>query len=223
MLNKLVKIICDLEVAPFFYVDQGLLKEKFLSHYLKEEGVSSDIFDFNLQASIQICREYGQHRPTFQCQLEYDAFVYCVEFNIDDFDNNEIEELTEYLAEYPKRKHQKNQQQKKTILRRNIKENLLNISEAAKILVIPQKTLKTLIPCSDVCVLDNETGKSLGGFYWENELIYRLRDLRELNHGTDALKKEDVSFICEHCCDGYLSWAHDVIRNFLDYQSVTRT
>lgn len=205
----------------FFYVEDGALKNKLIETYMNQEDAHADILEFELNASVRIRREEDTAPPAFECRLETADFQYQTIFAVRDFDDDEVTELIDHLKLHCSVPSKKESGSAKNIIRKKKGRGLLNISEAAKALSLSQRSLKTLIPCSEVRIEEEGGDKSIEEYYWDNELIARFETLWEKQQEGRGYTSEDVEYIAECCCDGDRRWARDCITGYLDQRNLS--
>jgi hypothetical protein len=219
---NLLEIIDSLQGEPIFFVEDGPLKQRVVEKYLEEEA-HADILDFELDASVRIKRGEVSAAPTFECRLEADGFQYTSLFSVADFaaDDEVIGELVERLSAYSRVDSKPGKSPAKNILRKRTGSGLLNIAEAAKALGLSHRTLKRLIPCSEIRIAEADGNKSIEEYYWEKRLIDRLITIWSAQQAEGGQKCEDLGFIAEQCCDDDLQWAKEIIAEFLQQTNLS--
>jgi hypothetical protein len=214
MMQELQELLDGLQDELFFFLEDGPLKNRLIEKYLEEEA-DADILDFELEASVRIKGSGGFDVPVIECRLEADGFQYQMRFLAADFDAAESAELMERLRAHKPAAGEKKSRTGKNILRKRPGNGLLNIAEAATALGLSQRSLKTLIPCSEIRIAEEDGNKTIEEYYWDKELIDSLETICLAKEAGGGVQIEDVTYIAEACCDGDLQWASEVIAGFL--------
>ncbi len=214
MISELFEMIGGLQGESYFFVEDGPLKDKLIERYLDTADAHADIHEFSHDASLRIRREEGTAAPSVEGRLEAGDFQYQTRFSMEDFSADEISALIEQLKPLcPTRKHEA--RPSRNIIRKKKGGGLLNLSEASKALGLSPRTLKSLIPCSDIRVREDGDNRTIEEYYWEMNLVRRFVGLWEKHKAAHEADREDVTLIAERCCDGDRQWARDIIAGFL--------
>ncbi len=219
MISILLEMIGGLQGEVFFFVEDGPLKNKLVERYMDEEGAHADILEFDLDSSIRIRWGEGSAAPVFECRLEAGDFEYQSLFSVGDFEADEITELIDRLRPHCPNTIKKEAGPGRNILRKKKGGGFLNISEASKALGLSHSSLKALIPCSEIRIVEEGGDKTIEQYYWTKDLIGRFESLWEKQKEGRGHNSEDVTFIAECCCDGDLPWARDTIAGFLQQRA----
>ncbi len=220
MIPELLKKISALQGELFLFVEDGPLKNKLLERYMDGESAHADNLESDLEGSIRICWRQGAQAPVIEGRLEADGFLYQTLFFIGDFDEAETAQLLAELKSKGPVPMEKEDLPGRNILRKKVGSGLMRISEASKALGLSPRSLKALIPCSEVRIVGEGGDRAIEEYYWEKELIDRFEALwaaQTQGHLPDSL---DLSFIAERCCDSDLQWARDCIAGFLQQRNL---
>ena len=213
-------MIGGLQGEMFFYVEDGPLINKLIERYMEEEDAHAEILEFEHNASVRIQPGEGSAAPAFDCRLEAGDFQYRTIFSVGDFAADEITELIDHLRPHCPIPLKKEAGPGRNIIRKKMSNRLLNISAAAKALGLSHRSLKALIPCSEVRIAEEGGDKTIKEYYWEKELIGRFESLSAKQKGGHGYNSEDLTFIAESCCDGDRQWARDCITGFLQQRNL---
>jgi hypothetical protein len=210
----LMVMIDSLQSELFFFVEDGPLKSRMIERYLEEEA-HADILEIDLDASVRVKPGEGSASAPFECRLEADGFEYQTLFSLDDFDPEESAELMAQIAAHSPPLSQTSPERGKNILRKRAEGGLLNIADAAKVVGLSHRGLKSLIPCSEIRIAGEGENKSIEEYYWETELINRFVAIWSEHQAGGGPGSEDESFIAELCCDGDQQWGREILSEFL--------
>lgn len=198
----------------FCYLNDGPLKSALLEIYLDEADAHSDIMEFELDTSL-LLKHNASASTTITLRLECDEFLYQTTLDPNELDVEQSNELLELLD-----LHWPNQSTTKTspsenIIRKKHGENLLNIAQASKSLGLSQRQIKTMIPCSEIRIVENDSSKSIEGYYWDTRLVQRFILMRENQQQGCRYSDDDINYIAANCCEDDVKWARDTIANYL--------
>lgn len=220
MILELMAMLDALQGEVVFFVEDGPLKNTLIERYLEEDEAHADILECELDASVRIQWVEGSAAPVFACLLETGDFQYQTILAVGDLTNAEITDLVGQLRRHCPIPLPKQTRPCRNILRKKKGHGLLNISEASKGLGLSPRSLKTLIPCSEIRIAETDGEKTIEEYYWEKDLIGRLESLWEGHKQGRGHHREDESYIAEWCCDGDMLWAKDIISEFLQQRSL---
>lgn len=215
MISQLLAVLDSLQGELFFFVEDGPLKHKLIERYLEEEDSQGDILDFELDGAIRIKRKESAADVEIEGRLEADDFLFQTLFASGDFTDDEIAELLKHLRPHCAAPAKTQAKPARNILRKKQGSGLLGISAAATALGLCQRELKSLIPCSEICITEQRGDKVIEEYYWEKDLIGRFTSLEAAHKQGREANREDVTCIAEWCCDGDRQWARDLIGEFL--------
>lgn len=221
MSSELLEMIDSLRGELFFYVEDGPLKNKLIERYMDQDDAHADILEFELISSVRVKRAAGLEAPAFDCRLEAADFQYQATLSVGDFDSEEVTELMDHLRPHCPIPLNKAASPGRNIIRKKQGSGLLNISAAAKALGLSHRSLKALIPCSEVRIAEEGGDKTIKEYYWEQELIGRFETLAAKQKRGRGYNSEDVTFIAESCCDGDRRWARDCISGFIKQRNLS--
>ena len=221
MILKLLEMVESLHSELFFYVEEGPLKNRIIESYMEEEDAHAEILEFEHNLSLRIRPEAGSSAQIFDCRLETADFQYQILFAAEDFADDEISEMIDYLRPYSSSPQQYISGPSKSIIRKKKGSVLLNISVAAKLLGLSCRSLKSLIPCTEMRIREEGGKKTIEEYYWDKELIERFVKLELKQREGRGYDREDLAFIAESCCAGDYRWAHDCMRDFLQQQTLS--
>lgn len=213
ILQQLIEINCGV----FCYLDDGPLKSTLLERYLDEPDSICDMMEFDFDASLQIKK--ASNSPTFEVtlRLELDDFLYQISLELEKLTVDQCHELNEIIQKNYPDQSVLCPTPSKNIVRKKHGTNLLNIAQSSQALGLSQRTMKEIIPCSEIRIVDNGSNKSIEGYYWHQILIQRFNLLKKQHqHGT-CYSKGDIKFIAENCCEGDIKWAQDIIATYLKH------
>ncbi|MCD6525559.1 MAG: hypothetical protein J7K75_01030 [Desulfuromonas sp.] len=215
---KLVPMIDALSGEVFLYLNDGPLKDKLVESYLETEEAHGDILEFEFDASLRIIPAADSAAATIEGRLELDDFLYQTSFTVAELDADETTDLLEQLQPHCPAPSSEQDQPRKNILRKKQGNNLLNIGSASITLGLSQRALKTLIPCSEMRIVEEGGDKSIEGYYWNKGLIARFEALAAQHRQGQRYTDDDAAFVAEQCCDGDMKWARDIIAGFLQHK-----
>lgn len=205
-----------LDQELFCYLNDGPLKDALLERYLDEAGCHSDIMEFDLDASLLI--KVSSKTPTpITLRLECSEFFYQTTLTPTELDAEQSNELRQLLDLHWPDESVATTAPSKNIIRKKQGDNLLNIGQASKALCLSQRQIKAMIPCSEIRIVDNDSSKSIEGYYWDTQLVERFVLLREQQQQGCRYTAEDINYIAENCCEQDVKWARDTIANYLKY------
>lgn len=203
----------------FCYLNDGPLKNALLESYLDEADAHSDIMEFDLDASLLI--KDSANASTITLRLECDELLYQKTLSPADLDGEQNTELLELLSiHYPTQKPT-NTSPSRNIIRKKQGDKLLNIAQASKALSLSQRQIKTMIPCSEIRIVDKNSCKSIEEYYWDTLLIQRFILLREKQQQRCRYSDDDINYIAKNCCEGDVKWARDTIATYLNQCTFT--
>jgi hypothetical protein len=216
MLSELLTIFSHLQGELFFYLEEGPLKSRLVESYKGEEGSFAEFLEFDHQASILLrpCQEGTA--AVIDCRLEARDFKHQVTLAAGELSAEEISELVDLLRPLCPVLRSQEQSPVRKIIRKKKSHKLLDIAAAAKALGLSQRQLKSLIPCSETRIVEEDGAKRIEEYYWDRELIARFEDLWSKQQNGRGYNREDLSMIAASCCDGDRSWARDCIDRFID-------
>ena len=212
---ELLEIISGLESETSFCVGDGALKEGLLGRSMAQEGAHEEIHEFELNASLRINGTKGSEVPSFAGYLEARDFQYRADLTLADFSDDEAAELLDLLRPYKRTGDIGAGKPRKNIIRKQKSGELANIVVATRRLGLSQRTLKSLIPCSETRIVKEGTERRIEEYYWDNQVIARFESLGLKQQERRGYNREDINFIATHCCDGDRDWARDCITRFL--------
>ncbi len=220
MISELMAMLGRLRGEVFFFVADGPLKHKLIERYLEEEESHGDILDFEFDASLRIKREAAAAAPAVEGRLEAGDFLYQTLFAVGDFAADEITELLDHLRPLCPSPAKPKARPGRSILRKKKGSGLLNIAAAANALGLSHRTLKTLVPCSEIRIAEEGGDKTIEEYFWEKDLIGRLAALAAAQKEGREANREDVTCIAEWCCDGDRQWARELIAEVLKHRTL---
>ena len=215
MISELLTMLDALQGEPFFYLEDGPLKNRLVESYMEEEDVHAELPDFEHNASLRINQGAGAARVRFICRLETGDFSYQTLFSAEDFGGDEIAELLELLRPLCALTGEQKTASGRSIIRKSKDPGLLGISAAATLLCLSPRQLKSLIPCSETRIVTEGGARHIEEYYWDKELIDRFAGLWQRQQEGRGYNDEDLAFIAAGCCDGDRHWARDCIVGFL--------
>lgn len=211
MILELRKVIKGLTCEVFFFLGDGPLKDKLIEKYMQRKDAYEDILELELDASVRIRHAEGAKTTAIECLLEAGDFQYRALLGVGDLDEDECAELMEYLRARLPVSATTEARPGKNILRKKKGPGLLGIAEASKALGLSQRSLKSLIPCSEIRIVEEGDEKAIKDYYWERELVERFVALKDKQRPGS----EDLAFIARCCCEGDLRWARELVAGFL--------
>ncbi|WP_156826978.1 hypothetical protein [Geopsychrobacter electrodiphilus] len=223
MIPELLKMLKNLQTDQFFYIETGPLKSRLIDTYLAEADAHDEILDFEHSVTLRIKRTQGLAISEFVLRLEAGDFEYQRVLAVQDFTADEIGELLDHLRPLCLPLAPPATGLSRTIVRKKPGQALLNISTTAKILGLTPRQLKSLIPCSETRIVEEDGVKSIKEYYWDRGLVSRFEALWIKQQAGRGYNNEDLCFIAENCCDGDRRWAHDCISGFLNQRKRTLT
>ena len=213
--TELSALLANLPGERFCYLDEGALKTRLITSYSDQDGAHAEILDFEHNASLRITPAADSAAAQFVCRLEAGEFQYQVKFAVAAFSAAELRELLELLRPECPPPPKPASHPGKVILRKQPGRGLLNTAAAATALGLSQRSLKTLIPCSEVRVASDGGDRSLKEFYWEQTLVDSFVRLAAKQQTGRGYNREELTFIADNCCDGDRRWARDCIDGYL--------
>lgn len=198
----------------FFYLEDGPLKNKLVGRYLEEDDALADILEFEFDATLRIKPAEHSVAASIEGRIEMDDFDYQTSFSQADLDTDETNDLLEQLRPHCPLENSQQQQPDKNILRKKHGDDLLNIGEASTALGLRQQTLKKLIPCCELRIVETDGVKSIEGYYWKQSLIERFDRIWSQYQQGQRYTKDDAKFVADSCCEGDLKWAKDILATF---------
>lgn len=207
LLNKLDRDI-------FIHLNDGPLKNAAIDAYLDEPDALIDIMEFHLEGSI-IIETTSKSLPTVKIRLEASDFMHQTILDLALLTADQKQELLELVQIQIPQQVATNVAPAKNILRKKLATNLYDIGQASIELGLPQRELKTIIPCSEIRIVEKDAVKTIEDYYWDIQLIQRFKLLHEQQQNGVRYTKDDIEFIAENCCDGDIKWAQDTIAIYL--------
>lgn len=220
MSSELLNLLDSLPGELFFYLENGMLKNKLVECYMEEEDAQHEILEFEHNASLRIRPGEGAAAPSFDCRLEAGDFHYQIIFSTTDFTADERIELLDYLRPHCSAHAKQAGSSGRNIIRKQQGNELLGISAAAKALGLSHRSLKSLIPCSETRITEQSGQKSIKEYYWDKQLIARFESLWLKQQQGRGYNREDLTVIAECCCAGDRQWARDCINDFINQRKL---
>ncbi len=130
-------------------------------------------------------------------------------FGVSSLNKEEVGDLTEQLSRLLARPSSPAPQDgSKIIIRKRAVEGMLDIHQASQKLGCSTQFLKSKIPCSDYTYTEVEGKKEIQGYYWSQELMDRLCQIK-----SNGVKPEDIKYIADQCCDGDRPWTEEILAS----------
>lgn len=215
MISELLKMLENLQDERFFHLETGPLKSRLIDSYMSEADAHAEILDFEHSATLRTGRLEDSTTPEVVLHLEAGDFAYQIGFPVGDFAEDEISELLEHLRPLSLPPARPATGLSRPILRKKPGHELLNISATAKTLGLSPRQLKSLIPCNETRIVEEDGKKIIKEYFWDKGLVGRFETLGMKQQAGRGYNSEDLTFIAENCCDGDRRWAHDCISGFL--------
>ena len=205
-MNELLKnLTSELTFRPENGVFRSKLAEMVIADASEEavELFSERSCDIQVTVSRQTIEE-----GTIRFLVVSDLGEQILACDFSDMDHDELsdfdEQITRQLALHPE---SLSSGPSEVIVRKDFN-GMLDIHQAAQKLGCTQKLLKSKVPCTDYSYTEIDGKKEIQEYFWSQELIGRLCDLK-----LNGTKAEDVKFIADECCHGDAKWAEDLIRS----------
>ena len=215
MIAELLTWLDSLPNEPFFYLEDGPLKNRLLESYLEEDATESETAEFEHNTSLRIRHGDRAATPRLECRLEAADFHFQLSLTPEQLSDAEVTELLDLLRLNFPAPCPRPPGPGKKILRKKRASGLLNIAAAAKALGLSQRALKSLIPCSETRISGEQNNRRIEEYYWDQHLIDRLLVLADKHQQSLGYSSDDLAFIAATCCDGDQRWARDCIAGFL--------
>lgn len=204
------ELLLELGGSVTFRLEDGPVYTKIIDLYVDELGDVSEEIDEN---TIDVMINLSTNETTNEIEISFSV----KSFNSDFSSELTFVKLNSVEREYIKETllHKINSEQCKpdenmnsVIIRKNDSNTVYDIHIAAHNLNVSKQWLKNIIPCSDYSYVEENGKKTIKEYYWDKDLVSRLTQIK--NNVPD---EADCQYVAQHCCEGDLEWARDLINS----------